>query len=672
MVTNDELNPTWFLGPDGPVARQMNSYEQRPQQLQLARAIDDSLIHSQHLVAEAGTGIGKSFAYIIPTIRWALENEKKAVISTYTISLQEQLVQKDIPFIKRITDVDFRVSLAKGRGNYLCWRRLQQARKRGSTLFDDGDHLNLVEDIYQWALQTHDGTLSTLARPIPSIVWDMVCSDSHNCSGRKCDHFSSCFYQNARRHLFGSNIIIANHALLFSDLALRERGGKVLPNFEVVILDEAHNVEKVAGDHFGLRLSNFQVRFLLNRLFNPKTEKGILAAHRKNLSTKLLAHIHQSVDSFYQEVLNFYDAQHYSGDNGRIRKSQSFADVLSAPLNELGAYLDNLAQDITEETERLEIKSYAKRSRDFALLANVFVNQDADDYVYWVEANQNPRYRRAVICASPLDVGPTLKKVLFDQYPSVIMTSATLSTKGKSTDQIDSDNNQGFSFFAERLGLQDFQTLQLGSPFDFQRQVEVYVEAYLPEARGQEEEFLIAASEAVKKYLIQSQGKAFVLFTNYKHLRQMAQRLEDFAGEHDFPLLIQGQGKDRSTLLNEFRQDTHSVLLGTDSFWQGVDVPGESLSNVIIVKLPFAVPDHPLLQARLEKINAEGRSGFFEYQLPEAILKFKQGFGRLIRTNNDRGIVVILDSRVVTKNYGRAFLNVLPPCPVHIIKKLPE
>ncbi len=669
MSKNKRIDPVWFLGPQGPVAQQLSNYEMRPQQIRLAQAIDKAFEQSSHLIAEAGTGIGKSFAYIIPAVSHALKNKQKVVISTYTISLQEQLVYKDIPFIQDACGVKFVATLVKGRSNYLCWRRLEQARKRGPTLFDDSAHIDLVEQIRFWALETQDGSLSSLQFVVPMAVWEMVCSDNNTCMGHHCDHNNTCFYQLARRRMFGCDIMIANHAMLFSDLALRQQGGKILPNFKLVVLDEAHNIENVAGNHFGLRLSNFQVGFMLNRLFNPKTEKGILATHRDQVSMALISKAHQQADTFYNEILEYRCSQQSSGGNGRVRRPNCFANVLSGPLIALGENLNKLAKSCGDEQDRLEINSYGQRCRDFAAATHSFVTQNIKDNVYWTEVGWRHSNPRVVICAAPLHLGATLRQVLFEPFDSVVMTSATLSTSGNQDDSSDNKSDgKGFDFFTSRLGLDEFRTVQLGSPFNYSQQVTVYVESHLPEPNRQEGEFLIGAVAAIKKYLLQTQGKAFVLFTSFKQLNQAAANLEDFCREHELILLIQAKGKDRSSLLDQFRCNINSVLLGTDSFWQGVDVPGESLSNVIIVKLPFSVPDHPLLQARLEQIKSQGGNPFFDYQLPEAILKFKQGFGRLIRTRTDTGIVVVLDPRVITKNYGRAFLDVLPRCPVKIVK----
>ncbi|MBN1765141.1 MAG: DEAD/DEAH box helicase [Sedimentisphaerales bacterium] len=665
---------SWFLSPEGPVAGTLSGYEQREEQIQLAEAIDAAFGQSRHLIAEAGTGIGKSFAYIIPAVSWAMKTNKKVVISTYTISLQEQLIYKDIPFIQKVSGLKFVTGLAKGRGNYVCWRRLEQARSRGATLFDESNHVDQLEMIRHWALATKDGSLSDLGFVPAHAVWDMVGSDSNMCAGRGCTRFESCFYQIARRRLFGSHLIVANHALLFSDLAVRQQGGKILPDFKLVVLDEAHNMENVASKHFGLRLSNYQMYFLLNRLFNPRTEKGILASHKNDTVLRLLLRAQQGDDDFFNEVLNFHarhlQGGHESKDSIRVVIPDGFANVLSGPLNDLGFYLHQLAQEVSEEQEALEIDAYGRRCMDFAGVVDAFISQKMPESVYWVEASRRRQTPRVVISAAPLNIGPTLQAVLFEPCDSVIMTSATLSTRGRQDGSEGAGSEQrGFYFFRSRIGIEDCQVLQLGSPFKYEEQVKVYVEATLPDPIKEASDFLEQSVAAMEKYLLQTQGKAFILFTNFRQLRHTAERLADFCREHDLLLLEQGRHHDRSVLLEEFRRNTNSILLGTDSFWQGVDVPGESLSNVMIVKLPFSVPDHPLLEARLEQIRSRGGSAFFDYQLPEAVLKFKQGFGRLIRTKKDKGIVVILDKRVIRKSYGRAFFQALPECPVEVVKE---
>lgn len=674
-----EIDPVWVLGPDGPVAAAKDHYEKRPEQLHLTRHIDRAFEQGYHLVAEAGTGIGKSYAYLIPAIKWALQSRRKTVISTHTISLQEQLIRKDIPIIHKCLGVDFVAILAKGRSNYLCLRRLQQARQRGATLFDTAEHFETLEYLSNWVLDTRDGSLSDLAVKPPGDVWEMVCSDKYACPGKQCSHQDHCFYQIARRRIYSADIIVANHALVFSDLALKQQGGKVLPNFGMVVLDEAHNIENVASKHFGLRVSNYQLFFMLNRLFNTRTHKGILAGLPDERAITLIGRLRSATQMFYDEVMGYYDEFAYARDsdkgNGRIRETGVFNNVLSMPLAELGNRLRELAKTLSEnDSQRLEVESYAMRCMDFSATIQGFITQQLQEHVYWVESSQRPANRLTQICAAPLHIGPILQKTLFEPCRSVIMTSATISTRGQKCKAeevmpvMDEAQKRGFEFFTSRLGLKSCEAIQLGSPFDYCRQVKVYVAGNLPLPREDEDAFLEKASRTVKHFLRQTMGKAFVLFTNFKQLNAMADNLEGFCQRHDLTLLVQGRDLDRSRLLHKFQEDVNSVLLGTDSFWQGVDVPGETLSNVIIVKLPFSVPDHPLLQGRLEQIEANGGSGFFDYQLPEAILKFKQGFGRLIRTAKDQGIVVILDPRVVRKQYGRAFLQALPDCEVEIIR----
>jgi len=663
---NETINPVELLGVAGPIASHLPGYELRPQQIEMAGEITAAFEESYHLVVEAGTGIGKSFAYILPALAQATGHREKVIISTYTISLQEQLLYKDIPFIEQVVDFDFIAALAKGRSNYLCRRRLELAQRRVGTLFDRPSEISILTEIDHWAFNTQDGSLNSLGFAPPPGLWEMICSESGTCLGSRCQSHNNCFYQLARRRLFKADLIIANHALLFSDLAVRQQGGSILPRAKYFILDEAHNVENVASTHFGLRLSSAQVSFLLHRLFNPRTKKGVLAHHKDTQIEHLILQAQQGADIFFNEIMQFYEGQELAGGNGRVISPGVFANTLSEPLYNIRNYLQILAQSLTDEQDRIETAAYGRRCGEFADIAHFFVTQAIGESVYWVEGKKRRTGHLAVICTAPLHIGEMMRKTLFEPAAAVILTSATLSTAGRGP-QKDDKGVQGFEFFCSRLGLEDFHAVQLGSPFDYQSQVKVYVESYLPDPRKKQDEFIAGATEAVKKYLLLTEGKAFVLFTNFGHLHKMAEKLADFCYEHGLVLLEQGKDRSRTALLNEFRSNTNSVLLGTDSFWQGVDVPGASLSNVIIVKLPFSVPGHPLLQARLEQILAEGGDPFFDYQLPEAIIKFKQGFGRLIRNRTDKGIVVILDTRVISKGYGRCFLESLPPCPVEIV-----
>ncbi len=662
IVEPDCINATKaFFSENTPLKRASEfggrSFERRIQQETMAESVAEALEKKKNLCVEAPTGVGKSFAYLVPAIYYAKKSKMPVLITTETITLQEQLFNKDLPLLAKLTGTDFTYVLAKGRSNYICRRRLSLlVDDYSQELLPDKRLREELKHLTAWVNQTKTGSRSEISFKLSGSLWNCVCCETTSCRGPKCLHYHNCFYWKNRKNWDKADIIVTNHALFFTDLKIRKiemQENCPLPNYSAVIFDEAHTLEDNAANHLGIHVSSTGVRFLLNRLFNPANSNGLLMKQGTN-ATGLRAKIttaHDGMAIFFSQyeremAKQREDCLKITGQNGY---EDNFSGILSDLERDLKDYVDNLdSQDF-----KMEVQLQLDRCAGYKEEIENFTKMKFDKHVYWVEGrgtSSSGLTREVELTSAPLNVAEILQKLLFDGKKTIILTSATLAV------------NNSLSYYASRVGFCGGEGLILDSPFDYEKQVKLFVTRKMP--LPNDRDYNTAAAEQIRRFVEKTNGHAFVLFTSYSMLKDCAERLSTYFLGKGIDLLAHGEDLSRTAMLEQFRKGGNKVIFGASSFWTGVDIPGDALSNVIITKLPFAVPNHPLNEARCRMIEEAGGNPFRDYSIPEAVLKFRQGIGRLIRSRSDKGILVVLDPRIATKSYGKNFLFSIPKCPI--------
>lgn len=654
---------------NGILSNHLSQYQPRRAQFEMANLVLRCLRQEKHGLIEAGTGTGKSFGYTLPAAWWALKNEKRVIISTNTITLQQQLLEKELPMVRRVLrDLDpdlaedFRYELAKGRGNYICKRRFDELLK--DSLIRETTDTPLLRRLKEKLAVMKKGDRDEIALPLPPFLFHAIQGDGDDCLGKNSPFYKECFIQNARKKLQNAQVIIVNHALFFTDLILRRQGASILPEYDAVIMDEAHRVEDQVTKQYTYHVSIEEVNTLFNRFLKKRAHwareldapdlQQQVEAIRVRLITKLVELFAPLARALAKRPQNEY----------LLKKSIVAEDVCKPFFKEWKtAFIDKRKELEAAEGEGetvIGLSRYIAQIEQMEyMVTHVLLNQSPDEWATWVAYEEPSKNEHAPLIrddfawasmlhlySAPIDVSDLLREELFEQK-TVILTSATLTTQGD------------FSFVASRMGINEYETMETPSPFQYAEQAVLLVPEDVPSPVEQDfEAFLIAT---MKEIVASTRGRTFLLFTSYSQMNRVYEAMKPWLEQHKLAGLLHGSDTSREQLLQQFRSGSNHVLFGCESFWEGVDVPGDDLMCVVIAKLPFPVPSDPLTQARTERLRKQGRDSFMEYMLPFSILRLKQGFGRLIRTRRDRGMVVILDSRLHTKRYGAQVLASLPP-----------
>lgn len=685
----EEVKIENYFAKDGILAKEIKGFEYRKEQEEMAHYIQDAINEDRKLIIEAGTGTGKTLAYLIPAIKWAVANKKKVIIATNTINLQEQLLLKDIPLAKSIIKEDFSYVLVKGRSNYLCKRLFNELNiGRGIDIETFSmEAREQIEYILKWGNKTKTGDKAELPFEVYSDVWELVQSTTELCLGKKCPYRKECFYMKTRMEKMEADILISNHHVFFADLNVRAETDfdseyLILPRYDMVIFDEAHNIESVARSYFSVEVSKISFTRLLNRIYQKKNkrkkEKSALTRVEDTIDEKdledsqqytyLLNTLKEEIsilqnigDEYFDEIRKIYETNteapiRKSLNNFEMTKSRFLEtlrdkkDIFQSKLADFLTLMMSFNNVIDEEKDKNpEVINFNNHLKIFKTYIDSFkfINSFEDDnYIYWLDINS--KRTNVLLTATPLNIAEKLSTVLFDNLDRLIFASATIVANGN------------FDYFKKSLGLDEEDCIEciIKSPFNYDKQMSVYIPADIQDSENINA-FVTDASKFILDILLKTNGKAFILFTSYTMLNQIYYSISRKLIDKGFEVFLHGD-KPRSQLIKEFKEAENPVLFGTTSFWEGVDVQGENLSNVIITKLPFLVPTDPVVSAISKKIEEDGGNSFTDFQLPEAIIKFKQGVGRLIRKKTDSGNIFILDNRILKKRYGSLFINALP------------